>query len=70
MIVQHGLCWYREAVTAVLPELEREARAALLAEARDFVTHQISEHVWQLATQGPITVRSSCSGQFEHCWHL
>ena len=42
------------------PQFERELRAKLTSDARDFVCSKCSSHVWRLASQGPLAVRLVC----------
>jgi len=39
------------------PQFERELRAKLVSDAREFVCSKCSSKVWRLATQAPIKVR-------------
>ena len=46
------------AVRDLLPQMEREARSKLAADARAAVVQQASDNLWQLASRAPLTVSS------------
>ena len=42
------------------PQFERELRAKLTSDARESACLRCSKHIWKLAVEGPVAVRSSC----------